>query len=276
MPPLYLTAASSDAPMPEAPCMRMILAASAAVVIVGAALLLLTGDSSYGGPYDTRMSNPAYPAGGPVVLHDEGRRNSHSTTTGYKPFADLIRSDGYTLKTANGGFTAEELRGVAILVIVLPRGANPTNDSAAYSEAECAAIAEWGAAGGSLLLVADHWPYGLAVRSLARRFDIDLSGGFTEDPKYHEPQRGSSHLVFSRENGLLGEHPITRGVSRVLTFTGTSMKGPDGAALFLLLSDSATDRAPGPARVERECGKARVMTQCGDAHPAGGAAKGPA
>src|SRR5262245_18695101 len=186
----------------------------------------------------------------------------------------MIRSDGYTLRTAEGAFTAEELRGVGILVIVLPRGANPTNDSAAYSEAECAAIAEWVAAGGSLLVVADHWPYGLAARSLARRFDIDLSGGFTEDPKYHEPERGSSHLVFSRENGLLVDHPITRGVTRVLSFTGPSMKGPDRAALFLLLSDSATDRPPGPARVERDGGDDRVIMQYGDPQPAGGHAQG--
>src|SRR5262245_12130247 len=113
MPPLCLTAASSDAPMPEAPSMRMILAASAAVVIVGAALLLLKGDSSYDRSYDTRVANPAYPAGGPVVLYDEGHRNSHSTTTGYKPFADLIRSHGYTPKTVNCGFTSDALRVVA-------------------------------------------------------------------------------------------------------------------------------------------------------------------
>ena len=58
-------------------------------------------------------------------------------------------------------FTAQELRGVSVLVLVLAQGANPTNDSSAYSDAECTAIAQWVGAGGSLLLVADHWPYAL-------------------------------------------------------------------------------------------------------------------
>lgn len=255
--------------------MRRIVLTSAAIVIALAAVLVwLRRDQPYDRSFDTRVATPAYRDSGPVVLYDEGHRNTHTTTAGYKPFADLIRHDGYILRTTRQPFTAQELRGVAVLVLVLAQGANPTNDSAAYSDAECTAIAEWVGAGGSLLLVADHWPYGLAARSLARRFGVDLSGGFTEDPKYHEPARGTSHLVFSKENGLLGEHPITRGLSRVLTFTGTSMKGPDGAARFLLLSDSATDRPPGPARVERDGGDVRVLMEYGDPQPAGGHAQG--
>jgi hypothetical protein len=162
----------------------------------------------------------------------------------------------------------------------LAQGANPTNDSAAYSDAETAAIAEWVRGGGSLLLVTDHWPFGLAARSLVKRFDVDVGGGFAEDPRYHERERGESHIVFSEENGLLRDHPITRGrsaderVRRVLTFTGTSLQGPAGAVPFLLLSDSATERAAGPARVERDGGSVRVLMEYGDPKPAGGRAPG--
>ena len=253
-----------------------------AVVVIAAAasFFLLKRDRPYDRSFETRVANPAYRDSGPVVLYDEGHRNAHTTSAGYKPLADMIRSDGYILRTTSQPFTAQQLGGVSVLVLVLAQGANPTNDSAAYSDSETSAIADWVRGGGSLLLVTDHWPFGLAARSLARRFDVDLSGGFAEDPKYHEPDRGESHLVFSEENGLLREHPITRGrsdaerVRRVLTFTGQSMTGPPGAVPFLLLSDSATDRPPGPARVEREGGNERVLMEYGDPQPAGGRAQG--
>lgn len=259
---------------------RIALVTVLVAVLAAAAFFFLNRDTSYDRSFDTRVAAPAYRDSGPVVLFDEGHLNSHKTTTGYKPFADLLRSDGYTVVTTTQPFTAEQLRVASVLVLVLAQGSNPTNDSAAYSAKETAAIAEWVGSGGSLLLVTDHWPFGLAARSLASRFAVELSGGFVEDSKYHEPERGGSHLVFSAENGLLGDHPITRGrneaerVRRVLTFTGGSMKGPDGAAFFLELSDSATVRPPGPARFERDGGNERVLMSYGDPQPAGGHAQG--
>jgi hypothetical protein len=59
---------------------------------------------------------------------------------------------------------------------------------------------------------------------------------------------GPSQLVFSRENQLLGDHPITRGrdeseqVGRVMTFTGQSLLGPEGSVAFLKLGETATDQ----------------------------------
>ena len=255
--------------------MRKILFALGVLVVLTATFFFFKRDSSYDRSFDTRVAAPAYPGGGgPVVLYDEGHRNAHTARGGYKPLVDMLRSDGYVVRTTRQPFTAEALRGAAVLALVLGRGANPTEDSAAYTDSETAAIAEWVRGGGSLLLVSDHWPFGLAARSLARRFDVDLSGGFAEDPKYHEAERGASHLVFSRENGLLREHPITRGVQRVLTFTGTSIAGPAGAGVFLALSDSATDRPPGPARVETAGGDTRLIMEYGDPLPARGRAQG--
>src|SRR5262249_50966053 len=57
-------------------------------------------------------------------------------------------------------------------------------------------------------------------------------------------------LIFSAENKLLGDHAITKGrndkekVSRIVSFTGQSLKGPEGSVAFLKLSDSAVDRLP--------------------------------
>src|SRR5262249_44213424 len=101
--------------------------------------------------------------------------------------------------------------------------------------------------GGNLLLIADHAPFGSAAQNLAQRFGVEMSKGFTFDPNNSEPNE-SSFLIFSRDNHLLLDHPITLGrndserIKRVLTFTGQSLKGPDGTAVLMKLSDTARDK----------------------------------
>jgi hypothetical protein len=169
---------------------------------------------------------------------------------------------------------------VSILVLALAQGTNDTNDDAAYSETEATVIEGWVRAGGSLLLITDHWPFGSAVRSLAQKFDVTMGEGLVQDTTYSDPDRGDSHLVFSVENGLLRDHPIVRGrspaeqVRSVLTFTGQSIQGPAAAVPFLALSDAATERPPGPARVERNGGDVRVHMEYGDPVSASSRAQG--
>ncbi len=84
-----------------------------------------------------------------------------------------------------------------------------------------------------------------------------MSKGFTNDSIHCDPSSvtpslldGSSQLLFTRENGLLPDHPITRGrdsserVNRVMTFTGQSLMGPEGSEPFLTLAASAYDIVP--------------------------------
>ncbi len=254
---------------------RVVLVAAAA----GTILLLLNGDPSYDRAFDSRVANPAYRADGPVVAYDEGHRNVHTTTEGYRPFADLLRSDGYSIRVIRQPFSASTLQGVSVLALVLARGANETDDDAAYSEAEADAIEAWVRGGGALLLVTDHWPFGSAAVSLARRFDVGVGTGIVQDSTHHEAGRGDSHLVYSEENGLLRDHPIVRGrseaerVQQVLTFTGTSVQGPAAAVAFLMLSDAATARPPGPPRVERDGGDVRIFMEYGDPVSAAGLAQ---
>jgi len=63
-------------------------------------------------------------------------------------------------------------------------------------------------------------------------------------------------------------------VHRVLTFTGQSVQGPASAVSFLALSDSATERPPGPAHVERKGGDVRVDMEYGAPAAATGRAQG--
>jgi len=131
--------------------------------------------------------------------------------------------------------------------------------------------------GGALLLIADHAPFGGAAAVLAKRFGVDMSKGYTFDPQ-NCVEGSPAQLIFSRENKLLANHPIAEGrgekerLNIVRSFTGQSLKGPEGSAAILLLSDTAIDRpnfnsqesvsAAGRAQaVALKFGKGRVVVQ---------------
>jgi hypothetical protein len=68
--------------------------------------------------YKPPIIHPAYEAGkGPRVAMDEAHHNPHTAAEGYKPFAELLRRDGYRVETLRQLFSAESLKGVDVLVI---------------------------------------------------------------------------------------------------------------------------------------------------------------
>jgi hypothetical protein len=210
--------------------------------------------------FDARVSQPAYVATHPRVYFDAGHWNIHTAGGRYKPFADLIRNDGYEVLSRKGSLTREKLHDFQVLVIAnalgfrgslqqlvnvahLDRGLHL--NAAAFSPEECAAVRDWVHDGGSLLLVADHAPAGEAAASLASAFGVTMTNGWAEEPKSHDPETGHwGFLVFSRENGQLLDHPITRGrnvaerLQRIAT-TGQALLAPPGTVSFLKLSPEA-------------------------------------
>jgi len=243
-------------------------------------LVWLMHDRGYDPDFDTGVAEPAYRGGGPLVLFDEGHRNTHTASGAYQPFVELLRHDGYAVSVLDGPVAPERLSGVAVLVVVCAQGANETSDEPAFTGDEASAIERWVLAGGALLLVTDHWPFGPAVESLAGRFGVQMGGGLVQDVAHCEPSLGDSHLVFARGDGLLRDHPLLDGrsaaerVERVLTFTGQSLVGPPGTTAFLALSDDATERPPGTPRVERDGGDVRITMEYGEPVPARGRAQG--
>ena len=133
---------------------------------------------------------------------------------------------------------------------------------------------------GSLLLITDHWPFGISVADFSQRFGVDTRGGMTADPEHYEASLGDTHVVYSRANGLLGEHPITNGrnpaerIERVLVFTGQSLGVPEGASAFMRLGDAAIEYPPNEPSIVREGGDVRVSMTYGDATSARGRAQG--
>jgi hypothetical protein len=200
-----------------------------------------------------RVDHPAFTKTHPRIGIDEGHRNFHTRDGRYKPFAELLEADGYVVSAAPR-FDGNALKGVDILVVANAMGdfldssggaVRKGQMGPAFTPAECDSVRDWVRDGGSLMLVADHVPWGDASAVLAERFGVGMGLGIVMDLKHADGN--PTRLIFSVENGLLGEHPITHGrnaaeqVRKVLAFTGQSLSVPPGATILMKISDEATE-----------------------------------
>jgi len=202
--------------------------------------------------YDVSVADPAYEKGkGPVVLFDQGHQNLHSITgiQSYRAFADIIQNDGYVVKVNESKFIDENIKGHDILVIVNALEERNVDRKTwekppyypAFTPEEVKTVHEWVKKGGNLFLIADHQPFGQAAYEMAEAFGIILSTGEAVDPNDKD--------LYTRENGKLLDHPVTRGrkesekVNKVITVVGESFQAPEGSG-FLKFSESAYDVDP--------------------------------
>lgn len=220
--------------------------------------------------FDTRVNEPSYTRNFPRVLFDEGHNNFHTSTGRYKPFADLIFSDGYQVVVNRKPFTKQAFKTFKILVIANALGAEDLDeegsDKAAFTTEEVDAVYDWVRDGGALLLIADHAPFGSAAEILAQKFGVEMSKTYTVDAANSDPDSNiPGFIVYSRDNKLLLDHSITNGrngsekVNRIVTFTGQSLKGPAPAEVFLKLSDTAKDTVQGSSETTSAAGKAQGL-----------------
>jgi hypothetical protein len=192
--------------------------------------------------FDVTVLNPTYSTNKPKVLFDEGHNNIHKSSGTYKPFATLIKNDGCDITATDKQITGEVLLGFDIYIIANARGKGELNDTPAFTEQECNTIKEWVNNGGSLLLITDHFPMGSAVEILAIKFNVEMQKGMVQESVYHDKSStDESQLEFSRENKLLADCDITKGIDKVITFTGQSIKCKDSCISILNLSDVAYD-----------------------------------
>jgi len=208
--------------------------------------------------FNANVTYPAYAKQHPRVLFDEAHNNADTSVGRYKPFTELILSDGCKVVSGKQAFSKKALKGYTVLVIANASGPNGHMEASAFTQEECDAVRDWVTSGGALLLITDHAPFGTAIGELSKRFGVDVTIGYTIDKvHFNKGSDDQTELVFSREDGLLGEHPITNGrganerINRVITFSGTSLKGPNNSVAFLKLSDTAFDVVPPEAKPTR-------------------------
>jgi len=148
---------------------------------------------------------------------DEAHHNIMATASGgYRPLVQVLTDAEFDVTPNRLPFTPDRLAATEVVIVANPNGADDrapvdARAASAFSDAEIDAVEGWVRGGGGLLLVTDHYPTGVAARSLANRFGVTLSGGWTDDPANRRTLPGYGpvfgYLVFSLENGLLPDHP---------------------------------------------------------------------
>lgn len=205
---------------------RTIVVAVAVAIAVPAAAQQVA-DTSFNPP----IARPAYAEGrGPIVLIDEAHDNFHTADGRYLAFARLLRRDGYVVRPNKTPLSKAALDGASILVIANALHERNRNDwelptPSAFTPDEIAAVRDWVAAGGSLLLIADHMPMPGAIEHLAAAFGVFWLNGFAQDSTSED-----GTLTFRRSNASLGTHAIVNGrsqaerVDSVTSFTGSAFR----------------------------------------------------
>jgi hypothetical protein len=199
--------------------------------------------------YKPPLQRPAYGSGkGPHVVIDEAHFNFHTADQRYKPFAELLRRDGYRVDGLRLLFSKESLKDVDVLVIsnaLHERNAkdwSPPTPSA-FTQDEIAALHTWVEHGGSLFLIVDHAPFPAAASDLAKAFGVEFSNGVAIAGHWGQ---GNSD-TFDNATGLK-ESAVTRGragdekITKVSTFTGSAFKLPKGATPVLVFGDKSVSR----------------------------------
>jgi hypothetical protein len=199
--------------------------------------------------FQPAIPKPAFlPQRGPVVLLDEAHFNFHTATGRYLPFAELLRRDGYVVTPSARLFTADALRGASVLVV--SNALNERNQTdwsppnpPAFTPIEVEAVRDWVSVGGALLLIADHKPFAGAAEDMGRAFGIRFLDGAVLR------KGGAGPMVFHKTDGTLTDHPITKGIDEVATFTGSSfqMDAP-GQPLLVLGAETYSFAAPDDPR----------------------------
>lgn len=187
---------------------------------------------------------------GPTVCLDEGHNNFHTLDHRFWPFGELLRADGYALRSVAGRFALPNLASCKILVIANAQPGDENWDAypyptlPAFTNDEASLLRGWVEGGGSLLLIADHMPFPGAAANVARVFGFEFNDGFAVENFATEAEGRAAFdrpTLFVREDGTLREHPITRGnnaselISRIRSFTGQAFLAPAGAEPLMVL-----------------------------------------
>ena len=186
------------------------------IVAQGVAMVVYALQGAQRDPdFNPNVARPAYLKLHPKILIDEAHNNAYTSGGRYKPFADLITSDGYAVVRNTRRFSRETLTAYKVLVIVNAQGPPGQPGISPFAEDELDAVSDWVSKGGGLLVITDHPPYSVAAAALSKRFEVDITQGYTIDPlRYNKESEDQTELVFTRADGLLTEHPIRGGATR--------------------------------------------------------------
>ena len=206
--------------------------------------------------YQPPLPRPAYEVEkGPRVAIDEAHHNFHTADGRYRPFAELLRRDGYRAQGLAKPLSADALKATDVLVIANALHERNIRDwslptPSAFTPDEIAALHVWVDMGGALLLIADHMPFPGAANDLAKAFGVEFSNGYARAGHWRRDKRDTFELGTGLE-----ESAVTRGradderVTKVASFGGSAFKPPKDAISILVFGANSvsleTTKAPG-------------------------------
>jgi hypothetical protein len=213
-------------------------------LLLSAALILTLCSCNYKGAkadtdFDVSVPDPKLKTIKPKVLFDEAHKNHHQIEKTYQPFATLITNDGCIVKSTDNPIDKTALANTDIYVIGTAMGKEDPGDKSPFSQNEIDQIEQWINDGGSLLLITEHFPFGLAMTPVLSRFGLQVHNGYTEDTLLNNKEVRDA-LLFKKSKGNLNTtHPILENIEKLNTFTGSSVKGDSTWTQLLIFTNNA-------------------------------------
>lgn len=189
--------------------------------------------------FDVSVSDPKLTNINPKVLFDEAHKNHHQIEKTYKPFASLITNDGCTIKSTDKPIDKTLLENINIYIVGTAMGREDPGDKSPFTQNEVDELELWVKDGGSLLLITEHFPFGLAMKPVLDKFGVQVHNGYSEDTLLNNKEVRDA-LLFTKSKGNLNQtHPILDKVERLNTFTGSSVKGDSTWTQLLIFTPNA-------------------------------------
>lgn len=156
---------------------------------------------------------------GKSMYIDAGHHNFHTLDGNFAPFGKVAERMGFEVKSLNQPFNDEVLKHIDVLVIANALHEDNVNRwkkpiFSAFTADEVNVIRNWVEQGGRLFLIADHMPFAGAASELAQAFGFKFYDGFA----FCKPNQ--RYDVFTLDNGMLTQHPLTYRVTSAVSFTG--------------------------------------------------------
>lgn len=223
--------------------------------------------------FDVSVSDPKLKSIKPKVLFDEAHKNHHQIETTYKPFATLITNDGCSVKSTDKPIDNTALANIDVYIIATAMGKEDPGDKSPFTQNEVDQLEQWVKDGGSLLLITEHFPFGLAMSPVLNKFGVQVHNGYAEDTLLNNKDVRDA-LLFTKSKGNLNPtHPILDKVERLNTFTGSSVKGDSTWTQLFIFTPNAQNFNV-KVNVKKDGGDITTSVEYADFYSANGYSQG--
>ncbi len=223
--------------------------------------------------FDVSVSDPKLKSIKPKVLFDEAHKNHHQIETTYKPFATLITNDGCSVKSTDKPIDNTALANIDVYIIATAMGKEDPGDKSPFTQNEVDQLEKWVKDGGSLLLITEHFPFGLAMSPVLNKFGVQVHNGYVEDTLLNNKDVRDA-LLFTKSKGNLNPtHPILDKVERLNTFTGSSVKGDSTWTQLFIFTPNAQNFNV-KVNVKKDGGDITTSVEYADFYSANGYSQG--